>query len=270
MRTWEELAEGGWQKVEGRSGVYRRPDGRLVSRKRQLSKVEAEDIGHLLFPKPLKVVMEKESMEKGSSNKMNKSQEQEGMELDEGSKLVDTKGTCMGKADKEASHKERLTKMALKLKVFAGTEIENLNISKSLSDLDDAMRDPANPLFQELPLHDDVNIFIDILEHALKFTSPLLRPLHLLRLWLLLLPRAAQPLRGGRGDEGEAGRLDHQQEDLPAPGARQPRDHAAARAGRVQLRGLRHVRVRGRELRAALLPVVQGRGEAGGRGPAAA
>ena len=52
---------------------------------------------------------------------------------------------------------------ALQLENLAKSNlIEMLDIQKSVSDLDDALRDPFNPLAQKIPL-ESKNIFVDII-----------------------------------------------------------------------------------------------------------
>ena len=56
-----------------------------------------------------------------------------------------------------------MAEMAVKLEDLAKSNlIEYLDIQKSLSDLDDAIRRPQNPLAQNLPLRSK-NIFVDII-----------------------------------------------------------------------------------------------------------
>ena len=55
--------------------------------------------------------------------------------------------------------------MAAKLEELAKSNlIEHLDIQKSLSDLDDAVRNPQNPLAQTLPLKSK-NLFVDIIRN---------------------------------------------------------------------------------------------------------
>ena len=64
--------------------------------------------------------------------------------------------------------------MAKKLRVLRLSDlIADLNIAKTVSDLDDAFRDPSNPLRQGLPLTSKT-IFIDILKFGLTHNKELI------------------------------------------------------------------------------------------------
>ena len=49
MKTWEDLHKEGWIKLLERK-AFRRPNGRIVSKKRDLTEAEVVEIGDLLFP----------------------------------------------------------------------------------------------------------------------------------------------------------------------------------------------------------------------------
>ena len=58
-----------------------------------------------------------------------------------------------------------MAEIAAKLEELAKSNlIEHLDIQKSLSDLDDAVRNPQNPLAQTLPLRSK-NLFVDIIRN---------------------------------------------------------------------------------------------------------
>ena len=72
------------------------------------------------------------------------------------------------------SHDEQFREMAIDLLQLRNSDsILNLDIGLSMSDFDEAVRDPKNPLKQGLPLSSK-NIFIDILKFALEHNKDLI------------------------------------------------------------------------------------------------
>ena len=60
-------------------------------------------------------------------------------------------------------HRAHMTEIALELEQLAKSQlIDYLDIKKSVSDLDDAIRSSHNPMIQKLPLQSK-NIFVDII-----------------------------------------------------------------------------------------------------------
>ena len=61
-----------------------------------------------------------------------------------------TKSICM--QDEQYDHGREIAKVGRELKILSQSNMSHLDIKKSVSDLDDANRNPVNPLKPELPL----------------------------------------------------------------------------------------------------------------------
>ena len=67
--------------------------------------------------------------------------------------------------DQDYNHDAKLKDVAQELYNLSKSNlIKTLDISLSVSDLDDSARNPANPLRQQIPL-ESKNIFVDIIRH---------------------------------------------------------------------------------------------------------
>ena len=165
--TWEDLEMAGWERrisPKTQRSSYRRPmeGGRrlAVSQKRDLSAKEIVEIADILFP-PKKA--KGDNIAAPNDN------------ADEGFTDVAEDVVAGGNREEEesiqehAEHAEELASMARVLKELSrSSEMSALNIEESVSDLDDAMRDQANPLRQKLPLKENTNFFVDVLKFAIK------------------------------------------------------------------------------------------------------
>ena len=170
--TWEELERAGWERKispKTQRSSYRRPmeGGRrlAVSQRRDLSAKEIMEIADILFPP-------KKTKENSITDAIAPSNdEEEVLALTEGGGEV-VAGDDMEEENTDedmAAHAEELASMAVVLKELSRSkEIEAFNIEKSVSDMDDAMRDKANPLRQKLPLKKSTNFFVEVLQFAIK------------------------------------------------------------------------------------------------------
>ena len=157
----------GWERKispKTQRSSYRRPmeGGRrlAVSQKRDLSAKEIVEIADILFP-PKKA--KGDNIAAPNDN------------ADEGFTDVAEDVVAGGNREEEesiqehAEHAVELASMARVLKELSrSSEMSALNIEESVSDLDDAMRDQANPLRQKLPLKENTNFFVDVLKFAIK------------------------------------------------------------------------------------------------------
>ena len=82
-------------------------------------------------------------------------------------------GTEGEEEDDEYVHHQEMEKCARELQSLFESNISEVNISQSVTNFDDAMSNPENPLLQGLPLKSK-NIFVDIIRFALEHNKDLL------------------------------------------------------------------------------------------------
>lgn len=175
-KTWQELENDGWEKriSPNKRVSYKRPaePGKKnvwIYQRRDLTEDESNIVGEALFPKRKILKTDEVMMDSTDSGKKVAKPEDK---VDTDVKHDTEKDETQENESIFLDHNVSLTNMANTLKeIVRSKEFDNLNINESISALDDAMRDPKNPLRRELPLPQNSNFFVDVLEHAILYNK---------------------------------------------------------------------------------------------------
>ena len=151
---------------------YRRVEPVIQTEQRGAVKIENTEIYEL---GNIKEETEEYERENSGGETEDYELENSGEESDEDEREVQTEDYEQENSDDESEVHEMESSdqgdedMAAVLKKIHGSnEFDYLNIDQSVSELDDAMRDPSNPLRQKLPLDQDSDFFVDVLKFAIN------------------------------------------------------------------------------------------------------